>query len=216
MFCRSCGASIGEAAQFCPSCGAKMERSNDKPLASSMQNGTIDPAVAVSSEGGIGLHETAAKLVEKIAVAVAAVIMAALAFTWVARLLETLEGAVRVFGFMEGFAPAVGTILFVVFGVAPALLAIAAVIPIVRGLVENGYNKNNIERSIVSSVLFVALGIAYYIGKIALGGSITGDFGKIASTLALSFGQTAVDTLVPMIVAVVILIIVRAKMTQKR
>lgn len=162
------------------------------------------------------LRMSMTKWVEKIVIGIAAAIMVVMALVWVTRLFNGLESATRLFGMMEGFTPAVGTLVFVLFGLAPALVAAAAAIPIIRGLIEDGYHRNNIERSIVSGVMFIVLCIAYYIGKLTLGSSMTGDFGSIAGTLALAYGQTAVDTLVPMIVATVALVIVRAKLVQGR
>lgn len=211
MFCNNCGTEMSNSAQFCPNCGANCSR----PVVSQMEL-PGQTGVASNDRTQSVLPESMKELVEKAVIGVAAAIVIVLALMWVFKLFEKLEGVVRVFGAIDGIASPVGTLVFVLCAVIPILCGVAAAVPLIRGLVENSYRSNNIERSIVACVLFAIVCVAFYICKLVFGGSSSGDFGLIAFTIVTTFGQTAVDSLIPIIISGVLLVIVRARLVQAR
>ena len=191
MFCRQCGQQIADGLQECPYCG-ETYGSGIKRLAKS---------------GRIRLYVLKAMML------VASVALACIGLVVGQRLIDTLEMTIRQFSSYDQIAAGVGIAAYVGCGLLLVLLSAAAVVPLVRVVLDTSESHVRLlSRSVAFTVVFLVLLIAVWVCKLVFFSTSGGDVAAILHSLFASYGEIAARSIAPAIAALALQLVARYKL----
>ena len=219
MFCKNCGTSMNDNAAFCPSCGAastpQFSQAEQTQQGVPLQYGQPSQHQGMPPAGQ-GFQD-AKTLLAKGVTGVSAVIFAVLALMCLVKIFDNVEGVIAMFGSYDGIVSAVGTIGFIACGVLLAGFAALAALPLVRGILDNAaFNQGAIDRSMVLGITFTVLCLIVWICKLVFNSPAGGDVSAVLYHIFSIFGATAVDCIIPAVIALAVLYIARTKIFVQR
>ena len=206
MYCKYDGTKLSDDAEFCPICGRPTGASHKAgPRTDSMPPGGGYP--------GGGDNVRARDYLVRGIVGVAALILSIVAVVFLVRLVSTIEDTIKIFSTYDAVANGIGITCFILCGLLLTACAVMAALPVARfAIVGTDMGKAAIDRSAVFSIALGVICIAMWICKLIFHSPTGGSVPGVLYNIFRIFGETAMGCLVPVVIAVVLLYVARAKL----